>query len=381
VLELVLAAELQAAGGAPDGLASYMRELAAGTALKHVRLEHEGTVLAGSGQPGDYPLVLPAAAGAIRRGPHLYAWRQTALRPAGSGHPATLVVVLDAAQVVGKGVRHGSLLLTNLILACAGIAVLGLAVSLLLRNLKLHQDLDAVARKRGQAEELSLAAAGLAHETKNPLGIIRGLAQQIAENPNHSDQARQKARDIMEEADVTTSRLGDFLSFARLRQPELTQIDAAAHIASVCNLIREDFQGKNVQLALHVDDLRIMADSEMLSQIVLNLLLNSQKATEAGGKVTVSLRQAARRSAMLVVADTGRGIAPEALPNLFKPYGSKRAGGYGIGMAIVKKLVDESGWDIAVHSELGRGTEVRITGIEVSGGGDPAAQESGGCSH
>ncbi|OGV67339.1 MAG: hypothetical protein A3K19_01895 [Lentisphaerae bacterium RIFOXYB12_FULL_65_16] len=376
IIEPVLAADLEAAGGDPSCLLPRLRALIAGTALKHLRLEKNGRVLAASADPRDYPLVMSGREGETRRGPFLYAWRQTALRtadaPAGGDSPVTLVVVLEAAQVALGDRSHGNLLLANLVLACAGITILVLAVSLMLRNLKLRQELDAVAKRRGQAEELSLAAAGLAHETKNPLGIIRGLAQQIAEDVGNSDRARQKARDIVEETDVTTSRLGDFLSYARLRKPELTDLDAAAQITSVCNLIREDFQGKNIQFSSQVDNLHIMADSEMLSQVILNLLLNSQKATEPGGRVTVSLRQVAKRSAVLIVADTGCGIPPEALPNLFKPYSSKRSGGYGIGMAIVKKIIEQSGWDIAVQSEVGRGTEVTITGIQVVAGGGEA---------
>jgi len=258
---------------------------------------------------------------------------------------------------------EGDLLLTVLILGCATGASLVFALSLLVRNCNLQQELKAAAKRRGQVEELSLAAAGLAHETKNPLGIIRGLAQQIAEDAQNSDDAREKAREIMEEADITVARLGDYMSYAKLRKPELEPIEAEPYLGNVCRLVRQDFENGDIDFAASIDTVTILADPDMLSQVVLNLLVNSQKSTAPGGKVRLFLKETKRKRCSLIVSDTGCGIPAEFLPDIFKPYSSRRSGGYGIGMAIVKKIVEESGWDIAVRSEEGKGAEIEISGI------------------
>jgi signal transduction histidine kinase len=104
----------------------------------------------------------------------------------------------------------------------------------------------------------------------------------------------------------------------------------------------------------------------MLSQVVLNLLNNSQRFTEPGGRVTVGLRPDFRSGkAMLVVEDTGAGIPGEFLPYVFKPYMKKSRAGYGLGLAIVKRIVERCGWEIGIRSEEGRGTEITISGIDI----------------
>ena len=214
-------------------------------------------------------------------------------------------------------------------------------------------------------DELSLAAAGLAHETKNPLGIIRGLAQSITDSDIEDNEIRRIAMDIMEETDITTARLGDFLSYAKFRSPDLDKLDAIEYIERLAGLLKDDMKNANVELVLKVPSICIYADKDMLSQILVNLMTNSLRYCEEGGKITLKLTKKQGNLAELSVADNGKGIADDVLPNIFKPYFTNSASGYGIGLAIVKRIVEQSGWSIRVQSKLGKGTKVIISGIQI----------------
>ena len=99
---------------------------------------------------------------------------------------------------------------------------------------------------------------------------------------------------------------------------------------------------------------------------LMNLLMNSLAATsENGGYVLLTLTSEGAREAVLKVIDDGKGISKEDLPNVFKPYFTSRADGYGIGLAIVKKIVDQSNWEIEIESKVGKGTTVTISGIKL----------------
>jgi signal transduction histidine kinase len=300
-------------------------------------------------------------------GHRIQAW-DTFLAPAADGKetPVRLVLALDVSKVASPPEGVDRLALIVLALGCGAVAIFLLAWAISTRNRRLQVQLAEVRAGREHHEELALAAAGLAHETKNPLGIIRGLAQQIAADPGNSDTVR-RARDIMEEADVTTDRLGDFLRYARVRSPDLQPLAAVPHLERVAGLVADEFRDAGIELHLDLSPVFILADAEMLVQVIVNLLLNSLRHTQPGGRVTLILRPAGAGLAELTVRDTGSGI-PEALqPNLFKPYVGER-GGTGLGLAIVKRIVDQSGWKISLDSRPGRGTAFTIGRMETIDG-------------
>lgn len=224
----------------------------------------------------------------------------------------------------------------------------------------------AAERIRGaHLEELSLAAAGLAHETKNPMGLIMGMAQRIAADPRIPDSSRVMLEHIMDEVDKATSRLGAFLSFAKQRTPNLTAVNAASLCAEVAEVLGPDFEAGGVRLALSTPARRILADPDLLRQILVNLLLNSVHASGPDTVVTIRLKGQGRRLT-LDVTDQGRGIAPDLLPNIFKPYITGSPSGHGLGLAIVKRLVEVQGWRIQAASTPGQGATMTITGIKAA---------------
>ncbi|MEW6265246.1 MAG: ATP-binding protein [Thermodesulfobacteriota bacterium] len=233
---------------------------------------------------------------------------------------------------------------------------------LTIRSHRLSEQLRTERLRLTCMEDLGLSAAGLAHETKNPLGIISGLAQQVSRDPALSAAGRAKIEQILDEVDKATARLGHFLAYARQRTVQAKALEASKVIGGVAAVLQTEFDAAGVELVLNCPSLRILADEEMLRQILVNLLLNSLNASSEGSRVTVRIGRRGGR-AELIVTDNGRGIPPELLPMILRPYVTAKPDGHGLGLAIVKRYVDEHGWTIKIESEAGRGATVAISGI------------------
>lgn len=279
--------------------------------------------------------------------------------------PLTMIIGFD--PTVNPGAMRESILRTSFILLVAWVAIatLVLAWSWSIRSRDLRMALETERRERERLAEMSLAAAGLAHETRNPLGLILGVAQRLAAASDVDRTAREAAEQIMDAADRATARLSDFIHFARIPVPQVMEVSAVEVLNRVTSVLRPDFEEAGVRLALSVEDLRIHCDPTMLEQVIINLLLNSLQASQAGSTTRVRLeRQGA--SAILVVMDEGLGITADLMPNIFKPYVSGRPDGHGLGLAIVKRIVEQHGWAVHVSSASKVGTSFTVAGIRVS---------------
>lgn len=250
------------------------------------------------------------------------------------------------------------------IFALALVCILAVTVAWIAGNRRrvLSGELAAERLRSAHLEELGLAAAGLAHETKNPLGIIMGMAQQIAARPDIPAESRTMLEHIMDEVDKTSSRLGNFMNFARQRTPNPEPVVMNRLCRELAEIMGPDFELAGVALEAEVPAAVVLADGTMLRQILVNLLLNSLHASPAGTTVRIAMQRQGRRW-LLTVEDRGAGIPQELLPNIFKPYVSGSASGHGLGLAIVKRLVESHGWKIQASSVPGRGTTMTISGI------------------
>ncbi len=235
---------------------------------------------------------------------------------------------------------------------------------MVIRNRVLAEQLKTERAHSAHLEELGLAAAGLAHETKNPLGIISGIAQQIISDPKIPEQSRGLLDAIIDEVDKSASRLGHFMTFARQRKTNAVHVELQQLCAGIAEILQSEFDAAKVMLKVSGPPMTVLADEDMLRQILVNLLLNSLQASSEGGGVEVNLTRRGER-ATLEVADQGCGISPELLPNIFKPYVAGKPDGHGLGLAIVKRFVEDHGWTIDVETQPGRGTVIRISGIMI----------------
>jgi two-component system sensor histidine kinase HydH len=255
-------------------------------------------------------------------------------------------------------------LATAILLLTASVA----AWIMVIRSRLLAEQLRTERARSAHLEDLGLAAAGLAHETKNPLGIISGIAQQIARNPEMPEQCKIMLETIIDEVDKSASRLGHFMTLAKHREINTVQLDIHELAARIAEILQPEFDVAGVALEMNCPLMTIVADEDMLRQVLVNLLLNSLQASPENSRVTVRMERHGAR-ATLVVADQGRGILPELLPDIFKPYVAGNPDGHGLGLAIVKRFVEDHGWTIKADSQLNLGTVITVSGIVLVQGG------------
>ena len=245
-------------------------------------------------------------------------------------------------------------------ITCASIIVFILSWIYMLKNSKLKLKYAAVKIKTDKLEELNLAATGLAHEIKNPLGIIRGLSQKIADNSENKIIVDEIAEKIIDEADIATERLSDFMNYAKQKTPSLQTLNIKSYIQEILEMLQYEFDEKNIVLITNIENLNIVTDHEFLNQIIINILMNSINACNSNDTVKITV-YTKNNQCIIEISDNGPGINKELLADIFKPYVSGTPKGHGIGLAIVKKLIEELGWIITVESTPGSETKTRIT--------------------
>ncbi len=248
--------------------------------------------------------------------------------------------------------------------AFAVLVVLG-AWCLALRNRSLKESLAVTRTRASHLEELGLSAAGLAHETKNPLGIIRGLAQRIYKEDIGPEQSKTITESIMNEVDTASARLGRFMTYAKSMTPKVQLVMAAEFLKHIAGLLQPDCDSAGIKLNTRAEPAAIMADQDMLQQVLVNLLLNSLKASTRGSEIEAEIRHVGSK-ALLTVSDQGAGISADLMSSIFKPYTSGHADGHGMGLAIVKRIVEDHGWKITIDSVPETGTKVIISQIAIS---------------
>ena len=283
--------------------------------------------------------------------------------------PYRLTLCLDTAEARAAlaGVRARSGLLgAGVLLACwLAIALRG-AVQ---RQRGLRERLTLAEARAEHQERLAQLGAGLAHETKNPLSVVRGMAQALGDAPGATGETRARARTIVDETDRIVAQVNGFLLFARPQAPAPEAVPLAETVGGLAALLRDEAAAQGVSLETDVPaELRVRADPELLRRALMNLLINALRAMPDGGVLRVEASAAGGRAA-LRVRDTGCGIAPEDLPRVGTPYFSRFPGGCGLGLALVRETAAAHGWRLDIAPAPDRGTVVSLENLEAAADG------------
>lgn len=255
----------------------------------------------------------------------------------------------------------------TLTVSFAGVAALGIALAL--RNLGKSADLQfrllRASEMNSHLREMNLAAAGLAHETKNPLNIIRGLAQMISKQEEAPPAIREKSRGIVDEADRVTAQLNEFINYSRPREVRRAPVALSTAVAEVVRALGYDLEEKALQLTVQPDLPRIEADEQLLRQALFNLLINATQALDRAGEIRVSATRKDDGTLALEIRDNGPGVMRENLKEIFKPYFTTHQKGTGLGLAIVQQIVLAHGWEIECLPNEPRGARFRVSHIKI----------------
>ncbi len=250
----------------------------------------------------------------------------------------------------------------------AGIGVFG--IGLAWRNLGTSGDLQMRLIRASELtthlKEMNLAAAGLAHETRNPLNIIRGLAQMISKQHDATPEIRQKTREIIEESDRVTAQLNEFINYSRPREVRRAPVELGPVVADVARALTYDLEEKCARLRVSPDFPIIEADEPLLRQALFNLLLNAVQAVERGGDIEVAAWKQNGHGAVLEIRDNGPGVAPEQRGEIFKPYFTTHQKGTGLGLAVVQQIVLAHGWEIEYVPNEPRGAIFRLRHLKTA---------------
>jgi two-component system sensor histidine kinase HydH len=214
--------------------------------------------------------------------------------------------------------------------------------------------------------EMNLAAAGLAHETRNPLNIIRGLAQMISKRPESTPEMQAKSQEIIAEADKVAAQLNEFINYSRPREVRRTSVSVPGVATEVARALSYDLEEKKINLQIQGEKLTIQADEQMLRQALFNLILNAIQAANGNGEIQVVAEKRGPADAILEVRDNGPGVAPEHRGEIFKPYFTMQKTGTGLGLAVVQQIVLAHGWEIECLPNQPQGAIFRITHLKMS---------------
>ncbi|MBI5091007.1 MAG: hypothetical protein HZB26_01020 [Candidatus Hydrogenedentes bacterium] len=257
---------------------------------------------------------------------------------------------------------------TRLLMAgVALVAVGGLALAWRNSNRfsNLQLDLLRADEMNRHLQEMNLAAAGLAHETRNPLNIIRGFAQMISRRDDAPGDIRETSWRIADEVDRVTERLNGFIAYSRPPEAKPAPTDLKAVVTDVARTLESDREDKDIQFELDGPDLIVQADESLLRQVVFNLLLNAIQALQRGGKVSVLLAKDPGGAASLEVRDNGPGVPESVREDIFRPYFTASEQGTGLGLAVVRQAVLAHRWDVSYAPSEDRGAVFRVSGLQV----------------
>ena len=228
---------------------------------------------------------------------------------------------------------------------------------------RIRDQQDELVRKEKLASVGQLLAA-LAHDIKNPLGVIRSSAQLVLDDHQSEAVKREVAQYVIEEVDRLTNRINHFLRFARQKPPESRPVAVKVLLETALQEWRALGSGRSISEEVRIgsDVTDLMVDPDQVKEALVNLLINAREAMPQGGTLTITAdmedKSDAPATVVVRIVDTGCGISPEHLKQIFDPFFTTKDYGTGLGLTNAQRLVEQNGGQLAIHSQEGKGTEV-----------------------
>ncbi|HKI81061.1 MAG TPA: ATP-binding protein, partial [Pseudodesulfovibrio sp.] len=231
----------------------------------------------------------------------------------------------------------------------------------------MHRDItERTQREKYQQQQDKFAIIGeistyLAHEIRNPLYAVGGFANALLRSPKLDKQEREKVQIIVEETSRLDKLLTNMLNFVRPSPGPGSAVDLSGVCRDVAELMDVGYGRQGYAIVIRADDNlpSVQGDADSLKQCLVNIVKNSIEAMPGGGEITITLAMDGG-DVTVRIADTGTGMSETELDRAFNPFYSTKAGGNGLGLPLIKKIIEESGGSVTLASRPDRGTAVTL---------------------
>ncbi|MBI1290759.1 hypothetical protein GC173_05890 [bacterium] len=278
----------------------------------------------------------------------------------------SFVLILNARPMRDDLAADRNLRLIVAVISLLGVAGLLAGLTQWSRSTSLLLKLVQSQQQNESLRELNLAAAGLAHETRNPLNVVRGVAQLIDHDPASPPEIRDRVRQIMEEIDMVTFRLNEFIRYSRPPQPHLSATNPTTVAENVRTALQSDIEGRDVTIEVETASYRVEADEMLLRQLLFNLMMNAVQAVCEPGRIRVHAEPGEGGQLRLIVDDNGPGVAEDLRQEVFRPYFTTSDRGSGLGLAVVRQICVAHGWNIECTTAPLGGARFVLSGLRMT---------------
>ncbi len=233
-------------------------------------------------------------------------------------------------------------------------------------------------RRKDRLAAVGRVGAGLAHEIRNPLGAMRGAIQVLGSSMPPNSVQSDLMGIVLRESDRLNSIITNFLSYAKPKVGNQTEIDVRDAINDTVKLLRHSpdvTESHSIEEILPSAPVFISADQTQIQQVFWNLARNALQAMPNGGRLRIKVERAPSDKVRIIFEDTGRGMPPEQVEQLFEPFSTSTTGGTGLGLSIVYQIIRDHNGSINVRSIEEEGTTITIelplkTGVAAEAFGD-----------
>lgn len=268
----------------------------------------------------------------------------------------------DYEQVLAfQGIIVVMCLLSSVILFALLLLLIHRAERVLAERMARNRQLENELHSNEKLISMGRVIASIAHEIRNPLGIIRSSAQLLQRRTDKSDAGTRRILDAIYDESLRLSQtVNDFLDYARPRQPRQDLVDINLVLDQALAFLEGEWNRCGVGLERHTEgSLMVLGDKDLLYRAFYNILTNGQQAMEGPGIMYVSACREEDR-VILLFRDSGPGIDEDLLPNLLEPFFTTKDGGTGLGLPIVQSIIVSHGGQLSLRNADEGGAEVRV---------------------
>jgi len=235
------------------------------------------------------------------------------------------------------------------------------AEQIIQQRTKEQQEMEAQLHLSERLATIGEMVAGVSHEIKNPLGIIQSTAELLGQLPDTDAKQKRLSNVITEETSRLNEKIMEFLDFARPQALDLQECHLEEIIEKNISFLTPELKKKHIHIENNLNgrSFKILADQELLYRAFLNIFINAIQAMEGDGTISVNVSKE-RDTYRVEIKDTGSGIPDETLKKIFNPFFTTKQKGSGLGLSIVKKIIEEHQGTLGVESKVNEGTIVSI---------------------